>query len=295
MANELRKITDQNGVDHPVCDDTRVTWSSYAKTGVHNINGTKYFDDTIAGITWTVNADGSVAANGATGDSSSSMSEESSNGFIAPYTGMFKATGSPDVPNFGAAMLVYDWTDSHRAYTDSSKTAVTGDVIYGYPLSFYMEKGHKYSLILRIQKNTTVSNVVFYPLITDIDDKNTDYTPYAMTNEELTDEVAVKKSTITLAQNVTSDGNSVTKQGKVVDYYLHVTTMPDTSSGDVVLGTIPFRPVSPNAFFTIRSNSTPFAPITSGFIRSSTGELVIKTGAMDGQTACYVSGTYICQ
>ena len=36
MANEFRKVTDQNGVDHPVTDDNRVDWASYAKTGVHN-------------------------------------------------------------------------------------------------------------------------------------------------------------------------------------------------------------------------------------------------------------------
>jgi len=37
MANEFRKVTDLNGVNHPVCDDTRVDWASYAVLGAINL------------------------------------------------------------------------------------------------------------------------------------------------------------------------------------------------------------------------------------------------------------------
>lgn len=37
MANEFRKVTDQNGVDHPVTDDNRVTWSANTVLGAKNL------------------------------------------------------------------------------------------------------------------------------------------------------------------------------------------------------------------------------------------------------------------
>lgn len=166
----------------------KLSWSDYAKTGAVNINGTKYYSvSNLAGIDWTLNADGSVSASGTTNAvNSSSMNEDADKGFIAPFTGIFYATGAPNVS--GTSILVYDWTISHRAYTDSTKTTTTTDGYYDTPLQFYMEEGHNYSLILRIQQSTTVSNAVFYPMIAL--NKDAAYTPHAMTNRELTDAVA---------------------------------------------------------------------------------------------------------
>lgn len=50
MANEFRKVTDQNGVDHPVCDDTRVDWSSYAVLGADNILVNQVTNGTVSNV-----------------------------------------------------------------------------------------------------------------------------------------------------------------------------------------------------------------------------------------------------
>mgnify|MGYP006958163983 CR=1 FL=1 len=185
MANEIYEIND-HGVVKPIQDRNAVPWSSYAKTGVHNLNGTIY--ETASnrnGVDWTANADGSAKANGTATGGDSANASDSSFGFIAPFTGMVKLLGGVDTQFY---LLPYDWTDSARPYTDSTKTTRVTTVQYGNtPLSFYMEKGHKYSIIARISTGKTVNNVTIYPLLTVLEDPNTEFTSPAMTNQQLTD------------------------------------------------------------------------------------------------------------
>lgn len=175
---------------------SRVDWESYAKTGVHNFNNTKY--ETASdryGVDWTANADGSVKANGTATGGDSANASDSSFGFIAPFTGMVKLLGGADTQFY---LLPYDWTDSARPYTDSTKTTRVTTVQYGdTPLSFYMEKGHKYSIIARISTGKTVNNVTIYPLLTVLEDTNTEFTSPAMTNRELTENKVGKDKTST--------------------------------------------------------------------------------------------------
>lgn len=60
MANEFRKVTDQNGVDHPVCDDTRVAWADAGKSVKRNEIVFSATSGSKNNVTWTVNEDKSI-------------------------------------------------------------------------------------------------------------------------------------------------------------------------------------------------------------------------------------------
>ena len=167
--------------------------SEQAVLGAKNITGTKYVSGTDHSVVWRANSDGSITAvsGTATGDNAQNGL---ANPFTAPFTSPVSLTGGVDSHIY---LFPYDVTDSSRPYTDSSKTTRVSGSQYGdTPLSFYMEKGHKYSIIARVVQNYSADNNTLYPLITVASDTDYTYEPYAMTNKELTDSAADQKTAI---------------------------------------------------------------------------------------------------
>lgn len=70
-------------------------------------------------------------------------------------------------------------------------------------------------IFIRIKPNVAPSNKYFYPMIRLASDASTEYGPFAMTNRELTDKVAVKNITITPETGVTIDYNGSHKIGNL--------------------------------------------------------------------------------
>ena len=168
----------------PYHGSTAVDWSSYAKTGVHNLNGSVYLSKSLNNVTFTANSDNTVAvvANNALGDTTSSQRS-----FTAPITAQCKYMGG--ISN-DAHCFVWDLTTDTRPYSDSSKTTLVTSNSNGRTdaVEFYMEKGHKYGLVLRVNNGKSVSGT-FYPMILLVEDNDTTYQPYTMTSHILTENV----------------------------------------------------------------------------------------------------------
>ena len=99
-----------------------------------------------------------------------------------------------------------------------------------------------------IRANETASNVKFYPMICYASDTDTTYTPYAMTNGELTEKVTPDTSAVTDIINGASVdntvGNVLTKIGNVVYMNVGIVDATITTPSSDVLYKIPsgFRP-----------------------------------------------------
>lgn len=177
-------------------------WYNNGFTGVHNFNTSNYeVSGNAHGITWTIDSDGVIDADGTTDENSTSSFV---NDFTAPITAQMIASGLNSSDQH-VQMFPYDLTDSARPYKDSTKTARLGNndnVWNGNELSFYMEKGHRYAMYCRILKYTptpttiTVDHQKFYPLIRLADDTSKVFTPYAKTNQQLTASAADQKTAI---------------------------------------------------------------------------------------------------
>lgn len=157
--------------------------SEQAVLAAKNQNFTTYKSETKNGVAWTANADNSVSISGRT---SASETEITTTSFEAPFTGQVKFCGG-----ISNECHIYPWSvsDNARPYTDSTKTArQTGtSKAIDDTLPIYIEKGKRYSLILRIIGNNLDVSGTFYPLLVLYSETDLSYVAPAMTNKQLTD------------------------------------------------------------------------------------------------------------
>ena len=121
------------------------------------------------------------------------------------------------------------------------------------------------------------------------------YQPPAMTNAELMDAVSLVEEYVLLSQDVTASINLVESVGKVVNVFLDISSMPDPATDDVIIGVVSKKPATTYAFCDVISKAVPFDLKTKGFIRSTTGQIVIRGGnpAIAGVTTCFIQATYV--
>lgn len=167
--------------------------------GSKNLNGTVYSNFESSqnyGIKWTVESDGTLTATGtSTANSVNPFYNDHSKYFIAPCDGQVFLSGL-NSGNSSIHIFPIDETDgSVRPYKDSSKTerlSATDNVYNGNEISFYMVKGHKYTIYCRFNPNQTATNLRFKPMIRLASIEDDTYQPYAKTNKQLTDDSANK-------------------------------------------------------------------------------------------------------
>lgn len=162
--------------------------SEQAELGAKNLNGTKYSSGTSHLVVFTVNADGTVTANGTASGGDAELGNTGTEAFTAPFDAQVILSGGVST---NAHIYPYDRTDNARPYTDSSKTTrATGQNATGTKnVSFWMEKGHVYTMALRVTNGTAVENIVFKPMLRLASDPDVTFVPYAETNAELTSDV----------------------------------------------------------------------------------------------------------
>ena len=195
MANEFRKVTDQNGVNHPVCDDTRMTWEANATLGAHQLlpltlagikalNSARTWEGNVTthnGITFTVNtnANGYVTSISTSGSASSFAFLRLAS--VASFSGNFKLNGG---------------IDNERYCYIQNETTNTGLVYsYGGDANIALSPtANVVNCIIAVNQGGA-GGVTFYPLLRLEEDNDPTFTPYAMTNRELTEKV-VKHSLI---------------------------------------------------------------------------------------------------
>ena len=143
---------------------------------------------TINGVTFTVNSDGSVIANGtATGGNASLFIEPVNSPYKTNIKGMVLSgcTGGSD-ETYSIRMEV---SNDGSTYAGSVQNFDGDLVLSGYN---YFGPAH-----IIVRSGVTVNNVLFKPMIRDARIKDDTYVPYAMTNKALTDSVAQLNSAIT--------------------------------------------------------------------------------------------------
>ena len=156
--------------------------------GAKNLNRTAYASGTVNDITFTVNDDGTVTANGVA-SADTQNGELNAQTFVAPFDAQVILSGGLAS---SAYIFPYDITAQARPYTNSAKTArlTTDDnATNTNDVSFWMEKGHSLRMTIRILNGAHLaSTATFKPLLRLASDTDSTYQPYAMTNKELTDE-----------------------------------------------------------------------------------------------------------
>lgn len=159
--------------------------------GAKNLIPYPYFDGTSKtnnGITYTVNDDGSITANGtATAGSRfyliSSVSSNMPNGnYIISDGDVGDSSSNVQVALWDDSTytgVVYITNNGEKAFTLSDTPTRTGTSIY-----------------VSVDSGTTVSNLTFYPMLRLASDPDDTYQPYAMTNRELTEKLQSSASVV---------------------------------------------------------------------------------------------------
>ena len=193
LSNELIRVEDES-----------VDWESNSLIGAKNLLKYPYYNKTrtINGITWTDNGDGTVTADGtATSDSVFSCSVSSEN-----FDNLYIKNGRYKISGINGG--------SSSTYSIRVGRSVSGSSeYYGYEYDGDFEfeangddfNNDKVRLIvtLVVKKNTTVSNLVFRPMLRIASDNDQTWQPYAQTNRELTlNKYDAKVNTIMGAKNL---------------------------------------------------------------------------------------------
>jgi hypothetical protein len=178
--------------------DKRVTYAYNSKMGAKNLNSFPYYDKskTIDGVTFTVNNDGSVTLNGTTTSTDIGFRLHSNqigtDNQMMLNVGKYILSGTPSGLGWNAYLAIS--VDGSNWITDNgdskSFTVNNDDTVI--------------SFLIKIAKNNyTFDNVTFYPMIRLASDQDNTWTPYAMSNKVLTDNIQNMQVT-NIAENTIS-------------------------------------------------------------------------------------------
>lgn len=138
---------------------------------------------TVAGISFTVEGDGTVKANGtATGYAEMQYYYKAVPSIVPSNSNKYKLTGCPA----GGS------SETYQMFARSNSTQVRPD----YGDGVILDIADVLAVAMNVKSGQTVSNLVFKPMIslTSMNLKYNDYVPYAKSNKELTEDVETLKS-----------------------------------------------------------------------------------------------------
>lgn len=144
--------------------------------GANNLLPNNNYSQEIQGITFTVNSDGSVTANGTATSKIWFLLYLVDN--ASRYNNIFKGkklifSGCQN-GSYSTYYLSMEMNGTNFVNNYNNSTTIT-----------MPEFNSRFSVYVVIADKATVSNVVFYPMIRDARIKDSTYVPYAMTNREL--------------------------------------------------------------------------------------------------------------
>lgn len=217
--------------------------------GAVNMLPNKATTQTINGITFTVNSDGTISASGtATANTELTLNTSGSSSPISGLeTNNYKLSGCPSGGGSNTHRLFVKGTSNSYYNDDGSGVLINND-------------GIAYVRIW-IKSGQTVSNLVFKPMLSlaSLNLSYDDYVPYAKSNKELTADVELVNLPCTLNSSYVNTGEVyATKVGKLVimSGYFHVST---AASRNTALITLPsgIKPYKGNVYgIGIRDNDT---------------------------------------
>lgn len=216
-----------------LASDTDPTYEPYAKTnqqltketigliGNQKVNGAVNMlpnnatTQVINGVTFTVNDDGTVTANGtATANAEFILlrnTDALANGLIEKISNKtVKLNGCPSGGS-GSTYHIRKWGQgSTGTYYD------TGEGVVFTPSETSLSDT-QWNFQIRIMSGTTVSNLTFKPMIT-VASYNGDYVPYAKSNKELTDNISSILSSLSKLGNFEVVYSKVTNSAQTLSY-----------------------------------------------------------------------------
>ena len=163
--------------------------------GAKNLLENTATTQTINGVTFTVNADGSVTANG-TASATAFLPVVPNNTMTIKKGSYILSAGDGIIGNYSKYGLYINNASGDIANTKTEEIthfALSADILVAECKIF-------------VTSGTTVSNLTFYPMLRLASDPDDTYQPYAMTNRELTEEVNTANNAI---DNLLSLGQAI--------------------------------------------------------------------------------------
>ena len=181
-----------------------MTYKANGRVGAKNLCPIQLVTQTIEGVTYTVNSDGSITASGTCGSDANSYFNM--NTYLKLPAGSYILSGAPD----GLA------TSTGYIYIDSTEGV---SINYGgKPTTFLVESGStNWSTHILILKGKTV-NATFYPMIRVAEDTDNTWAPYAATNRQLTENEIVAMDDLIAGDGIVFTGINAHDRAKVVRF-----------------------------------------------------------------------------
>lgn len=185
----------------------------YADNGVlgaKNLLPNNATSQTIKGVTFTKNADGSVTANGtATAPAELVVCYD----LPSLYGGRYILSGCPS----GGAINKYRIT-AHRVDSIDGQSGSLFDIGNGLEFTYKNTTGNA-RFIIYIENGVTVNNLTFKPMLRLASDPDDTYVPYAMTNRELTENLFSTGLISTPMPSYVANSLPVRKKNITDDFY----------------------------------------------------------------------------
>lgn len=182
---DLEWSDDVNSEIQTLTNQLNGNWSEGGKNLLPNTAIT----ETVSGVTFTKNSDGTITANG-----TATANIYFVIGTVSNLIGSFVLNGCP-TGGGGSTYRLY-------AYVSGGGSTIASD--YGAGDSFTLAESTNIDAAILLLNGQTVSNIVFKPMIRKASIADATYQPYAMTNRELTE--VIDSYSITSLKNVSVDG-----------------------------------------------------------------------------------------
>lgn len=226
-----------DGLVHDGNDWTNIpimTKEQWKKNGAYNLCPNENTTQVIDGVTFTVNSDGSVTANGTCGSTGADFDVPNRNTYNLGI-GTYKLVGCPSGGSTSTYMIGGKINGSW--IFDSSIDTGNGAVIN--------VTSAINAIVIRIKPGTVCNNLLFKPMITtDLNATYADFVPFAKTNRQLTEDTT----------NISYDEYSykgiqikAEKIGKVARVSIYGTASETVSSGAIYTLPDKYKPKNVNA------------------------------------------------
>ena len=299
----LRLTTDTDQTFAPFAETnqqltkSKVDWESYAKTGVHQMLplSVDYIKALNSGRTWNGN---SCTHNGVT-----FTINTDSKGNVTSITRTGTATGFAflrisGLSSFSGAFILNGGKDANNmVYIQNETTSTQLVVSTGNDVSITLTPTADIINCIIGANPGTSDEQLFYPLLRLASDTNPTFAPYAMTNRELTEAVAVEEKVATTSNaKITLDSTykKVIRVGRVVQFKVRFVVTEALTSGANDIFDVGFsEPTSQLLWFPITTLSAPYPIVTTVTPYMQAGHMIVN-GALAAGTYD-MSGTYICK
>ena len=235
----------QNASDISDLDANKMSYAVNTKLGAHNLLPNNAASKTESGITYTVNATTKVVTTSGTMSNTANVTYLQLTNLMELPAGRYRLTGCPSggsISTYNQLVNIFDSNNTYLGGVFDTGNGVEFDVQSGYKISVYTAR---FDTTMRGQSCAGT----WYPMITLAEDTDPTYSPYTMTNKELTD--AVNNPTLqtcTLNSTNTKGGSlKLIKLGKFacITGWIWANT---TATGNIELATLPITINSDNAY-----------------------------------------------